>query len=245
MNSIKSYVHSQFATIKQNPEKAPQLPCLPAPGLSIIPGFVATKQEHLILKTTYNHWTRETISVSRAEGEDSTLPEPFLEIVEAQRKDILKSLGLKRDVRDWILKTTGEEGREVMRLRAEKHFLGTDIYRALDANDTEQWKVEVERHLLDHTDYQLTVHPTPTVPYAPDLRLQNRILGFEKGILWNERPVAVMTEGLRAKRTDHVHVAQGMDILLVVGMAFIRREKQKGDEDEDELFGAVPGLTGV
>lgn len=239
MSSIKSYVQSQFSTIKQDPKMAPQLAALPAPGLPIIPEFTATKQEHLILKTTYKHWTRDMISVCRVREEGGPFPEPFLEIVEAQRKDILKSLGLKRDVRDWVLKTTGEEENVVMTIRVEKHFLGTDVYRALDANGNEQWKVDVERHLLDHTDYHLSIHPTTATPFAPNIRFQNRVLGFEKGILWNEHPVAVMAEGMDVKRTDHVHVAQGMDMLLAIGMAFIRRDKQKGDDDEDELLGVL------
>jgi hypothetical protein len=35
------------------------------------------------------------------------------------------------------------------------------------------------------------------------------------------------------------------DILLAVGIAFIRRDSQIGDKDDDEVLSAAPGATGL
>ena len=57
-------------------------------------------------------------------------------------------------------------------------------------------------------------------------------MGEDKGILLGGQPVATMSmphEMRHLRREDLVHVAPGMDILLALGVNFIRYDKYQQD----------------
>jgi hypothetical protein len=62
--------------------------------------------------------------------------------------------------------------------------------------------------------------------------VQNKVQGADKGILVNGQPAATMTrheEWKHVHRMDIISVAPGMDILLALGVTWIRADKQKQD----------------
>ena len=87
----------------------------------------------------------------------------------------------------------------------------------------------------------LTVHPFhfPTL----ELAVQNKVLGEDKGILWNGVPIATMSkhkEFEHIKRRELVCVAPGMDVLLALGIACCRIDKNnKETADMLEVIGGM------
>lgn len=77
----------------------------------------------------------------------------------------------------------------------------------------------------------LTVFPTQ---YEEEtLLVQNKVLGQDKGIIWNGCVVATMSMHERwshMHREDLVNIAPGMDILLALGVCYVRYDKQKTDQ---------------
>ena len=64
------------------------------------------------------------------------------------------------------------------------------------------------------------------------MRLKKKILGQDRGIVMNGQPVATMSTPSRwghLRREDIIHVAPGMDILLAVGMNWVRVDKENSD----------------
>lgn len=64
------------------------------------------------------------------------------------------------------------------------------------------------------------------------VEVHNKIHGQDKGIVIEGSPVATMSRlGMwkHVARHDLVHVAPGMDILLALGVNWIRADKQKQD----------------
>lgn len=62
--------------------------------------------------------------------------------------------------------------------------------------------------------------------------VDNKVQGQDKGILVNGVPAATMSRHeawSHMSRHDLVHVAPGMDILLALGINWIRADKQKQD----------------
>jgi hypothetical protein len=80
----------------------------------------------------------------------------------------------------------------------------------------------------------LTVVPFLSSPDAPHkLLIRNKVLGQEKGILLNGSPVATMSQQGQwssVHRQDVIHVAAGMDILLALGVNWVRVDKQAADD---------------
>ena len=76
----------------------------------------------------------------------------------------------------------------------------------------------------------LTIFPSPYEEQT--LLVQKKVLGQDKGILWNGHVAATMALHEQWKhfhREDLVNVAPGMDILLALGVCYVRYEKQKTD----------------
>lgn len=64
------------------------------------------------------------------------------------------------------------------------------------------------------------------------LTVANKVGGAEKGILVNGQPGATFSrheEWKHMHRMDLINVAPGMDILLALGVNWIRTDKQKAD----------------
>jgi len=87
----------------------------------------------------------------------------------------------------------------------------------------------------------LTVHPFhfPTL----ELAVQNKVLGEDKGILWNGVPIATMSkhkEFEHIKRRELVCVAPGMDVLLALGIACCRIDKN--NKETADMLEAIGGM---
>jgi len=68
---------------------------------------------------------------------------------------------------------------------------------------------------------------------ANRLVVENKLLGADKGVLLNGHPACTMSRHETWKhlyRRDIINVAPGMDVLLALGVAWIRTDKQKQDE---------------
>lgn len=64
------------------------------------------------------------------------------------------------------------------------------------------------------------------------ITIENKVQGQDKGILVNGTPAATMSrfeEWSHMNRHDLIHVAPGMDILLALGVNWIRTDKQEQD----------------
>lgn len=62
--------------------------------------------------------------------------------------------------------------------------------------------------------------------------LQNKVNGADKGVLVNGQPGVTMKrheEWKHVHRIDIINVAPGMDILLALGLNWVRADKQKQD----------------
>ncbi|KAF2001808.1 hypothetical protein P154DRAFT_521555 [Amniculicola lignicola CBS 123094] len=101
----------------------------------------------------------------------------------------------------------------------------------------EMWSLKLKT-TMSGTQYLIDVAPSANLP-AP-LSIDNKVLGHEKGILLSGNPVAVMSRSEaweHLRRQDVVSVAPGMDILLAMGVAWVRVEKQT--RDTINVIGAI------
>jgi len=70
------------------------------------------------------------------------------------------------------------------------------------------------------------------------VEVHNKIHGQDKGIVIEGHPVATMSRlgaWKHVARHDLVHVAPGMDILLALGVNWIRADKQKQDAETSAI----------
>ena len=75
---------------------------------------------------------------------------------------------------------------------------------------------------------ELTVFPT--LHDAQTLLVQNKVLGEDKGVMWNGHVVCTISKHeawSHMRKEDLLNIAPGMDILLAVGIAYVRYDKQK------------------
>ncbi|KAJ4364488.1 hypothetical protein N0V83_009082 [Neocucurbitaria cava] len=194
---------------------AANLAPLPQPGLPIFPGFTAQKPCTFLMKGQ-DLWSNKAsflISHASPSGEAGAA---FLEIREREKNQIS------------FLTTGGGgdgDGREVMRIVKKCHSgwskskSGTE-YHGLRGDGTEAWCLKLHSG-WSGTDFA-----------GHDIQVQNKILGQEKGILMDGNPVATMSRHeawSHMARHDLIHVAPGMDILLALGVNWVRADKQKRD----------------
>ncbi|KAL6704954.1 hypothetical protein ACN47E_007499 [Coniothyrium glycines] len=183
---------------------------LPRPGLCLIPGYVAQQPETFLMqgKELLSDKASFLISHATQTGEAGT---PFLQ--------------LREDTKNRITFKT-MDGVEVMSILRDPHKWSgkSPEYRAVRADGTEVWYLKLYRGLT-RTEYQLQI------PGA-NVQVENKVQGQDKGILLNGVPAATMSRHEMWKhmsRHDIVHVAPGMDILLALGVNWIRADKQKQD----------------
>ncbi|CAG5154090.1 uncharacterized protein ALTATR162_LOCUS3460 [Alternaria atra] len=191
----------------------PTLPPMPLPGLVIIPNWTAQHQETFLMKNedTPKGKCQSLVSYLTPDGKAGA---PFLQIKEEETDVIL-------------FKTM--EGQEAMRINVERHNIKLETeYRALRSADAKAiWDVELKISWRI-PKWDLTIH---------DKYLENQNIEFEKDVAGEERGLVangnpVMTVSRHAKWAHRhaewvVHVAPGMDLLLALGMAWIRTDQQK------------------
>ncbi|KAF2122234.1 hypothetical protein BDV96DRAFT_461418, partial [Lophiotrema nucula] len=175
---------------------------LPQPGLTVFHGYTAHKFESIVIKETMKHFLKEHYEVSFQSGH------MFLEITQDTKRG------------DMVYKET-MTGVEVMRIvREGKNFKG------VGSDGFVRWEVKLKKHFLGGIDYYLTIHPYPNVTVP--LEVRQKALGQDKAIFWNGTAVATMSrkgELEHFRRREMVYVAPGMDMLVALGVAWIRIDK--------------------
>lgn len=216
---------------QRNSTMAQNLAPLSQPGLCIYSGFMAAKSESFVTKGR-NAWSDRAsylISYSSPSGEALA---PFLEIVEEKKKQI-------------SFKTT--QGQEVMRIVKQPHTWSGTEYHGMRGEGNEVWHLKlkttwsteyrtyyissVTRDERLNSKIELSINDRTAS--SNQVLVQNKVLGADKGILVNGQPAATMTrheEWKHVHRMNIINVAPGMDILLALGVAWIRADKQKQDE---------------
>ncbi|KAL1795916.1 hypothetical protein ACET3X_006140 [Alternaria dauci] len=192
---------------------APTLPPMPLPGLVIVPNWTAQHQESFLMKNedTPKGKCQSLVSYLTPDGKAGA---PFLQI--------------KEEEPDVILFRT-MEGQEAMRINVERHNIKLKTeYRALRSADAKAiWDVHLKISWRVPR-WDLLIH---------DKYLENQSIEFEKDVAGEEKGlvangIPVMTVSRHAKWAHRhaeweVHVAPGMDLLLALGMAWIRSDQQK------------------
>lgn len=192
------------------PEPKP-LPALPAPGLALhSPNYIAQTPTLLLVKESSGNWsTKNALTVTRQGG-------AFLEGREEQRREM-------------VFRTPS--GHEVLRVKKQVHeWSGRgEEYHGMRPDGSRAWHVKLHRGLTG-TDYRLTIFPTPRAEQT--MLVKNKVLEQEKGVLWNGYVVTTMSMHQKWKhlhREDLLNIAPGMDILLALGVCYVRYDKQKTD----------------
>lgn len=88
-------------------------------------------------------------------------------------------------------------------------------------------RVVLTLHTASHSEIQITI--------------RNGVGGQEKSAFYNGVMVAGTSrsgEWKHLRRQDHVYVAPGFDVLVAIGIAFVRVDKQTDDDDMDD-FGII------
>jgi hypothetical protein len=222
-NILNTLVH--VLTMAQN------LAPLPQPGLSIYPGFLAKKPETFVVKgrDAWSDRASYLISYSSPTGEPLA---PFLEIVEQKRKQI-------------SFRTM--QGQEVMRIVKQPHTWSGTEYHGMRGEGQEAWYLKLKSSLtktdygmtlftnyirVSYVDNEVELHLNDKAAAANHVVVQNKVQGADKGILVNGLPAVTMTrheEWKHMHRMDIINVSPGMDILLGLGVNWIRADKQKQD----------------
>ena len=84
-----------------------------------------------------------------------------------------------------------------------------------------------------------------SIPQHPtQFSFQKKIMDADSGIVWNGQVTATMGQQGKWKhlrRQDVVNIAPGMDVLLAVGMCYVRLDKSATDQEvaADAVAGAV------
>jgi hypothetical protein len=128
---------------------AQNLAPLPQPGLSIYPGYIATKPETFVAKGRDAWSDKASYLISFASPTGEALA-PFLEIVESKKKNIsFKTL----------------QGQEVMRIVKEvSSWSGKTQYHGMRGDGVEVWHLKLKSGLTK-TDYRM-LHLVHFLPYS-------------------------------------------------------------------------------
>lgn len=187
---------------------------MPPPGLTLYPGFRAERPETFLLKGRDLWSSKASFLVSYATPSAEALA-PFLELKEESKNNI-------------IFRTL--DGVEVMRIiRNNPTWSGKGAKYYGMRGPEEAWQVRLMRGVTG-TDYELNIYDR--IARGWRVEVHNKINGQDKGIMIENTPVATMSRlgaWKHAARHDVVHVAPGMDILLALGVNWIRVDKQNQD----------------
>jgi len=185
----------------------PTLKSIPAPGLVVCKGYTALNQECFVLKESRKHFRRRNVEVWFKDTATGRLGGVFMEIDEG------------KDRRFYF--TDGKNGGPVFTIERERHTWSPDIYIARDHTGAKMWQLEVSVHSFKPDDYVLTL----LRPKYQVLSLQKKLQNKERELRFNGAPAMSIDEPPlfgHMRREECVHVAQGMDRILGIGVAFVR-----------------------
>ncbi|KAF1835948.1 hypothetical protein BDW02DRAFT_567552 [Decorospora gaudefroyi] len=197
---------------------APNLPPLPVPGLSLIPNFTAQRPEIFVLKAQDRHLGRASMLISACDPKGHA-GAPFMQLNEESSHNV-------------VFRTM--EGQEVMRIMVDRHswFSHKTEYKAVRSADAVPiWDLELKTGWRV-PKYDLTIRDKSLK--GKHVQVESKVAGEEKGIVIDGSPASTVS---RHQKWSHkhneyvVHVAPGMDIMLALGVGWIRADKVKKDEE--------------
>jgi hypothetical protein len=78
------------------------------------------------------------------------------------------------------------------------------------------------------------------------LDVKSKVQGQDKAVLLNGQPLATTHEpGMHLKREDHINIAKGMDMVVAIGFAVARYDKQAERRRSAAAAGGAAGGGGA
>ncbi|KAJ4990333.1 hypothetical protein SVAN01_04215 [Stagonosporopsis vannaccii] len=190
------------------------LPPLPQPGLVLFPGYTAQRPETFLMKADSGSSTQSHYQVSFASPAGSP-GAPLMRIDEEEKRTIVFRL---------------PNGQEAMRVVKQVHNWSgkSPEYHGYTPGGRKIWHLSLKSGLLQ-TNYDLTIEPSG--PYTPAVQVEKQTSNGSLGLLVNGCLAMSTTKPniLKWRRENVVYVAPGMDILLALGLNWIRYDKQDMD----------------
>ncbi|KAH9880342.1 hypothetical protein IAQ61_000633 [Plenodomus lingam] len=219
---------------------------MPPPGLMVYRGFMAEQPETFLFKSRDLWSSKASFSISRATPSGEVLA-PFLDLKEGPRDNVVfrtldgyEVMRIIRNRRSWSGKGAkyygmrGEE--EIWQLRLVRGLKGTSYGMLGSQLSSQRFNIYLcNGHVFGGMFtyglvLELDIHDRAA--YGWRVEVHNKVQGQEKGILVEGNPVSTMSrfqEWKHISRQDIVHVAPGMDIMIALGVAWIRADKQEQD----------------
>ncbi|KAF2265017.1 hypothetical protein CC78DRAFT_567816 [Lojkania enalia] len=203
----------------------PVLAPVPQPGLMLFPSFIAQRLETFFFKEmkSTSKGKQCLISFQSAHGP------AFLQVNEENRKTMVFRM---------------MNGKEVMTIvKQEHHWSGKrPEYHAYSPEGTRIWHLILKGSFK--TEYRLSLFPQSPQPlFNTEV---SKVFGGNLGILVLGNPAMVATKpnAWKSERENYINIAPGMDILLALGVNWIRFDKQEMDrkgltEAAGEVGGAI------
>ncbi|KAF2193432.1 hypothetical protein K469DRAFT_618525 [Zopfia rhizophila CBS 207.26] len=192
----------------------PNITSMTFPGFTLISGFIAKQPETFITKERDTwKWKENSYIVTRPTPTGKP-GEPFIQILSENRKEM-------------SFKTM--DGQVVMRIAKENPMLRSPIYHGMSPAGDEIWTLALKSGLMS-TQYNITMQDASLSKHS--IKIQNEVLGAQKGILLDGIPVATMGQRgswSHTHREDVVTVASGMDIVLALAVNWIKIDKENDD----------------
>ncbi|KAF2631101.1 hypothetical protein BU25DRAFT_333315 [Macroventuria anomochaeta] len=191
------------------------LAALPQPGLVLFPGFTAQRPETFFVKCDSGSSTMAHYQVSFASPTGGP-GAPLMRINEEEKKTIIFRL---------------LNGQEAMRIVKQVHNWSgkSPEYHGYAPDGRKLWHLSLKSGLLK-TKYVLTWEPG-SGSCMPSVEIENKTSSGDLGLLVNGSLAMTVTKPniLKWRRENVVNVAPGMDILLALGLNWIRYDKQSMD----------------
>jgi len=126
------------------------------------------------------------------------------------------------DIRHKTYQMTDAAGEEMYTIVRERHTFSPDYFRAYASRSkTILWEMSVNEHTFSSDE--ISVNILPGTSQARSFAMEKKTLGQDRGLMLNGIPVATTNKASMHLRTEHhINVCAGMDLALVVGVAFCR-----------------------
>ncbi|KAF2676597.1 hypothetical protein K458DRAFT_396757 [Lentithecium fluviatile CBS 122367] len=202
---------------------------LPQPGLPLFHGFTAQRPETFFVKADKSYSSRAQYSVSFMTN--GVVGSPLLRIDEEEKRVLVFRL---------------VDGREVMRIVKQVHkWSGNDPeYHGHAPDGSRLWHVVLHRGTCK-TEYRLALSPKPDQArgFPLSVGIEKKVAsGDYLGIMVNGNLATTVSKpnSWKLKKENTVNVAPGMDILLALGVNWIRFDKQ--DMDAKAISNGIDGM---
>lgn len=204
---------------------------LPPPGLVLFPGYTAQRPETFLMKAESGSSTLSHYQVSFTSSAGSP-GAPLMRIDEEEKRTIIFRM---------------PNGQEAMRIVKQVHKWSgkSPEYHGYTPDGTKLWHLSLKSGLLQtkYGELRHLIHAVERLmcaidltfeslgPYMPAAEVENKSSSGGLGLLVNGCLAMSSTKPniLKWRRENVVNIAPGMDILLALGLNWIRYDKQDMD----------------